>query len=106
MSRDAHVRSEGQDRRTPGGADLLSRKVGLRLNDFRHAGTIAPVMSARTLTPRKPPLATWLAYHVRGAKAALLGHITASDLDSAIAAAAEEYRLPANRIIVQRFSNA
>jgi hypothetical protein len=42
-----------------------------------------------------------MAYHIRGAKAAWLGHVEASTMDEAIATAAQEYRVPASRILVQ-----
>jgi hypothetical protein len=59
-------------------------------------------MSAqRTPAPPTKPR-TWLAYRVRGAKAELLGHVDAPDEAAAIAAAAEEYRVPASKILVQQ----
>jgi hypothetical protein len=58
-------------------------------------------MSARHLTPRKPPLITWIAYKVQGAKAAMLGEVKAADMEAAIAAAAVEFRVPASRILVR-----
>jgi hypothetical protein len=53
---------------------------------------------------RKPQ--TWLAYRIRGAKAELLGHVYASTMEEAIAVAAEEYRVPPSRIMVQQVSHA
>ena len=55
------------------------------------------VVSARRPS-RKPQ--TWLAYRIRGAKAELLGHVEAPTREEAIAAAAEEYRVPPSRIVV------
>jgi hypothetical protein len=57
-------------------------------------------MSAHHPRPPKKPQ-TWLAYYVRGAKAELLGHVEAADIEAAIAAAAKEYGVPSSRIIVQ-----
>ena len=57
-------------------------------------------MSARTpALPKKPR--TWVAYRVRGAKAAWLGHVEASTMEDAIATAAEEYRVDPKRVLVQ-----
>jgi hypothetical protein len=36
----------------------------------------------------------------------MLGHVAASTMDEAIAAAAEEYRVPPSRILVQRIEYA
>jgi hypothetical protein len=61
-------------------------------------------MNARhTRTPPKSP-SEWIAYKIGGAKAAMLGHVKAAGRNSAIAAAAEEFRVPAGRIIVQAVS--
>jgi hypothetical protein len=57
-------------------------------------------MSART-PAKKPPLATWIAYVIRGAKAVQLGHVEATDRDAAIAAAAAEFGVPPARILVR-----
>jgi len=61
-------------------------------------------MSARTPSPPKPR--TWIAYRVRGAKAAWLGHVEAADREAAIVAAAAEFGVPAVCIIVQQVSSA
>jgi hypothetical protein len=57
-------------------------------------------MSARTPSPPKKPR-SWLAYKIAGRKAAMLGHVAATNMDEAVAAAAAEYRVPAGRILVQ-----
>jgi hypothetical protein len=63
------------------------------------------------MSMRRPPVPpqeprTWIAYRIRGAKAAWLGHIEAPDEASAIAAAAFEYRVPASRILVREVVDA
>jgi hypothetical protein len=58
-------------------------------------------MSARRrLPPAKPR--EWIAYRVRGAKAAWLGHVRAPTMEAAIATAAAQYGVPAARILVQQ----
>ena len=58
-------------------------------------------MRTRRPAPSKPPLITWIAYRLRGAKAAQLGHVEAPDMESAVAAAAAEFGVPASRVLVQ-----
>jgi hypothetical protein len=60
-------------------------------------------MSAR-IPSRRPP--TWVAYRVRGAKAAWLGHVEAPTMEAAITAAAAEFHVPPGRILVQRIEYA
>jgi hypothetical protein len=43
---------------------------------------------------------------MRGAKAELLGHVEAPDMEAAIVAAAEEYRVDPKRILVQQVGHA
>jgi hypothetical protein len=43
---------------------------------------------------------------VRGAKATMLGHVEAVDMEAAIAAAAAEFGVPPSRILVQQVCNA
>ena len=56
--------------------------------------------------PSRSKNQTWLAYRIRGAKASMLGHVTAATMDEAIAVAAQEYRVPPSRILVQQVSHA
>jgi hypothetical protein len=76
----------------------------LRLLAFRHVDTLALAMSARVPTPKKPR--SWLAYRIGGAKGRQLGIVEAPTLEAAIAAAADEYHVPASRILVQPISHA
>jgi hypothetical protein len=55
----------------------------------------------RPARPKSAPI-SWLAYYIRGAKAALLGHIEAPTPEQAIAAAAAEYGVPPTRILVRQ----
>jgi hypothetical protein len=75
----------GQKRRST----ALVRENGMLYNPL--------VVSARVPSRSK----TWLAYRIRGAKAELLGHVYAPNREEAIAMAAEEYRVPPGRILVQ-----
>jgi hypothetical protein len=59
-------------------------------------------MSARRPLAHSQKPRTWIAYRVRGAKAARLGHVEAHTMEAAIAAAAAEYDVPAARILVQQ----
>jgi hypothetical protein len=56
--------------------------------------------------PTKPELHSWAVYHLKGAPARLVGIVwNQPDEKSAIAAAIEEYKVPANqrgRLIAQR----
>ena len=61
-------------------------------------------MGARHPSRSKPR--TWLAYRIRGAKASMLGHVTAATMDEAIAVAAEEYRVDPKRVLVQATSGS
>jgi len=57
--------------------------------------------SRRRPAHRKSLQISWIAYKLGGAKAALLGHVEAPNMETAIAAAAAEFRVPANRILVR-----
>ena len=59
-------------------------------------------MSSRRPAPSKP--LTWIAYRVRGAKAALLGHVQATSMEEAVAMASVEFGVPAAWIVVQAIS--
>jgi membrane-bound lytic murein transglycosylase B len=60
------------------------------------------VVSAR----KTPSPSEWLVYRVGGREATHLGTVKAATMESAIAAAAQEYGVPAARIVVQEVSHA
>ena len=103
VPRDLHVGAVGEHGLAPGWTKRPLGEVGPRLNDLRHGDTTLP-MGARHPSRSKPQ--TWLAYRIRGAKASMLGQVTAATMDEAIAVAAQEYRVPPSRILVQQVGNA
>ena len=67
-------------------------------------------MSVRKSDTGKAATSDWLVYRLGGAKATLLGHVTAPNRETALARAYDEFNVttPAERkrIIVQRTSRA
>ncbi|HEX5958086.1 MAG TPA: hypothetical protein VFY92_05445 [Hyphomicrobiaceae bacterium] len=55
-------------------------------------------------TPSRSKPCSWIAYRIHGAKAEVLGHVDASDMDAAIAAAAAEFGVDPKRVLVQQLA--